>query len=100
MEIWRMKADGSEPEQLTDDAYSNWFPHPSPDGQSFVFLTYLEDQGEAHPALKDVALRLYDLKTKQIRELARFTGGQGTINVPSWSPDGKRFAFVSYSVPE
>ena len=100
MEIWRMKADGSEPEQLTDDAYSNWFPHPSPDGQSFVFLTYLEDQGESHPALKDVALRLYDLKTKQTRELARFTGGQGTINVPSWSPDGKRFAFVSYSVPK
>ena len=100
MEIWRMKADGSEPEQLTDDAYSNWFPHPSPDGQSFVFLTYLEDQRESHPALKDVTLRLYDLKTKQTRALARFTGGQGTINVPSWSPDGKRFAFVSYSVPK
>ena len=100
MEIWRMNADGAEPVQLTDDAYSNWFPHPSPDGQSFVFLSYLEDQGEAHPPLKDVALRLYDLKTKQIRELARFTGGQGTINVPSWSPDGKRFAFVSYFVPK
>ena len=100
MEIWRMDADGSNPVQITDDAYSNWFPHPSPDGKSFVFLSYLQDQGEAHPPLKDVALRLYDLNTKQIRELARFTGGQGTINVPSWSPDGKQFAFVTYTVSE
>src|SRR5881396_1425719 len=33
MEIWRMRPDGTETEQLTHDAYSNWFPHPSPDGR-------------------------------------------------------------------
>ena len=96
MELWRMRADGREPTQLTDDAYSNWFPHPSPDGESLVFLSYLEDQGDAHPAMKDVALRLYDLSSGKIKGLTRLTGGQGTINVPSWSPDGKQFAFVSY----
>lgn len=96
MEIWRMKVDGSEKTQLTQDVYSNWFPHPSPDGFSFVFLSYLKDQGDAHPPLKQVALRLFDLETQEITTLCEFTGGQGSLNVPSWSPDGKRFAFVSY----
>jgi len=97
MEIWRMKVDGSEKEQLTNDAYSNWFAHPSPDGKYFVFISYLQDQGDRHPPLKDVALRLYNLNTKEIKSLCFFTGGQGTINVPSWSPDSKHFAFVSYN---
>lgn len=97
MEIWRMQTDGSDKEQLTDDVYSNWFPHPSPDGRHLVFLTYLQDQGSAHPPMKRVVLRLMDLQTGSIRELCRFTGGQGTINVPSWSPDGQHFAFVQYS---
>lgn len=96
MEIWRMNADGSRKIQITDDAYSNWFPHPSPTGDVLVFLSYLEDQGEAHPTMKDVALRLFDLETNTIKTLCTFTGGQGTINVPSWSPDGNKFAFVSY----
>ncbi|MEM6343630.1 MAG: transporter [Bacteroidota bacterium] len=96
MELWRMLADGSEQEQLTDDAYSNWFPHPSPDGKYLVYISYLKDQGSQHPPMKEVVLRLYDLESKEIRTLCQFTGGQGTINVPSWSPDGKRFAFVTY----
>lgn len=96
MEIWRMKSDGSEKEQLTNDRYSNWFAHPSPDGNYFVFISYHKDQGDQHPAMKAVSLRLYDLKTKEIKSLCMFIGGQGTINVPSWSPDSKHFAFVSY----
>ena len=96
MQLWRMRADGSQPEQLTNDAYSNWFPHPSPDGRWVVFISYFQDQGSAHPADKDVMLRLIDTKTGQLRELTRFRGGQGTINVPSWSPDSRAFAFVSY----
>lgn len=96
MEIWRMHADGSSKEQLTDDSYSNWFAHPSPDGKYLVFISYLENQGSAHPPMKEVALRLYDMASKEIRTLCTLTGGQGTLNVPSWSPDGKKFAFVSY----
>lgn len=96
MELWRMDADGGHPVQLTDDPYSNWFPHPSPDGNYLVFIAYQEDQGQAHPAMKRVALRLYDLRNDKIATLREFRGGQGTINVPSWSPDSKRFAFVSY----
>ncbi len=96
MHVWRMNADGSQPKQLTDDAYSNWFPHPSPDGKHILFISYLEDQEFRHPADKAVMLRLMDTKTGQIRELARFRGGQGSINVPNWSPDSKQFGFVSY----
>jgi Tol biopolymer transport system component len=31
-----------------------------------------------------------------IQVLAKLFGGQGTINVPSWSPDSTSLAFVSY----
>jgi Tol biopolymer transport system component len=97
MEIWRMRADGSKPEQLTRDAYSNWFPHPSPSGRWVVYLAFLEDQGEGHPFGKQVKLRLMDLRDRSVRDLtAPFFGGQGTINVPSWSPDSRRVAFVAY----
>lgn len=99
MQIWRMRSDGSAHEQLTRDAFSNWFPHPSPDGRWVVYLAYLEDQREGHPFGKQVTLRLMDLRDLSVRDLtAPFFGGQGTINVPSWSPDSRRVAFVMYSI--
>jgi TolB protein len=97
MQIWRMQADGSEQEQVTFDEFNNWFPHISPDGQQMVFLTY-EASVTGHPENKDVTLRLMSLKDKGVTVLARLFGGQGTINVPSWSPDGKQLAFVSYQL--
>jgi TolB protein len=99
MQIWRMRPDGSGAEQLTRDAFSNWFPHPSPDGRWVVYLAYLEDQRESHPFGKQVKLRLMDLRDRSVRDLTpAFFGGQGTINVPSWSPDSRRLAFVSYAI--
>jgi len=97
MHIYRMFPDGTGQEQLTHDAYDNWFAHPSPDHQTIVYLSYLEDQKGQHPFGRDVKLRVMDLQTKTSRDLTPvFYGGQGTINVPSWSPDGKRIAFVRY----
>ena len=97
MQIWRMRPDGSGAEQLTTDAYSNWFPHPSPDGRWIVFLSYIEDQGQNHPFGRQVKLRLMDLRDRSLRDLTpAFFGGQGTINVPSWSPDSRRVAFVNF----
>ena len=95
MQIWRMKADGSEQEQVFSDDLNNWFPHISPDGKWMVFLTYGADV-TGHPESKDVMLRLMSLSDKKITVLAKLFGGQGTINVPSWSPDSKELAFVSY----
>jgi Tol biopolymer transport system component len=97
MQIWRMKADGSEQEQVIADESNDWFPHISPDGQWMVFLAYEQDV-TGHPPEKDVDLRLMSMKDKQVRVLAKLFGGQGTINAPSWSPDSQRLAFVSYEL--
>lgn len=99
MQIWRMKADGSEPEQLTFDENSNWFAHPSPDNKYIVYIAYTSDEKQAHLFGKQVKLRLMNLETKSIKDITPiFYGGQGTINVPSWSADSKKVAFVSYLV--
>jgi hypothetical protein len=95
MEIWRMRLDGSEQEQVTSDEYNNWFPHISPDGTQMVILSYGSDV-KGHPENKDVMLRLMSLKDRKITVLVKLFGGQGTINVPSWSPEGSKVAFVSY----
>jgi Tol biopolymer transport system component len=99
MQIWRMLSDGSQPEQMTFDENSNWFPHPSPDNKWIAYIAYTSDEKQSHLFGKNVKLRLMDTKTKAIRDITPvFYGGQGTINVPSWSPDSKKIAFVSYAV--
>lgn len=96
MKIWRMSADGGNPTQMTfDQDYADWFPHPSPDGRHVIFLSY-DRSVEGHPPNQEVALRIMPLEGGQPTVLARFYGGQGTINVPSWSPDSRHAAFVSY----
>lgn len=97
MQIWRMEADGANPEQLTHAPHSDWFPHPSPDGRYLVFIRYLKDQGQRHPFGQDVQLMLMDLASGALEPLTEvFFGGQGSLNVPSWSPDSRHLAFVSY----
>ncbi len=98
MRIWRMAPDGSNQEQLTfDEEYADWFPHPSPDGKWVVFLSY-DASVEGHPANKEVVLRLMPVHGGKPEVIVNLFGGQGTINVPSWSPDSKQFAFVSYEL--
>jgi TolB protein len=101
MQIWRMHPDGTAQEQVTSDHLNNWFPHISPDGKWLVFLSYGKEV-EGHPENKDVMLRIAPLKDDKvdgkIEVLAKLFGGQGTINVPSWSPDSKQLAFVSYQL--
>ena len=100
MQIWRMRPDGSGQEQVTDDEYNNWFPHISPDGQWIVIISYPPDLDPAsHPYYQPCYLRLFPITGGQPKIIAYVYGGQGTINVPSWSPDSQRIAFVSNSDP-
>ena len=98
MQIWRMKSDGSGKEQLTFDEYNDWFPHLSPDGKWIAFISFPQDiHVDDHPANKRVMLRLMPVSGGAPKVLAYLYGGQGTINVSSWSPDSKYLAFVSYA---
>lgn len=98
MQVWRMNADGSEQTQMTFDESNNWFPHVSPDGRQVAYLTYRKDDvapGD-HPANKNVEIRLMPSAGGEFRTLVSLFGGQGTLNVNSWSPDSTKLAFVSY----
>ena len=99
MQIWRMKPDGSGQEQVTNDEFSNWFAHISPDGKSMVFLSFLKEETQPRtPAYRHVYIRKMPLSSGGPVVLAYLYGGQGSINTPSWSPDSKRIALVSYTL--
>jgi TolB protein len=96
MQIWRMRPNGKRQEQVTHDDFNDWFPHISPDGKWIVFISFPPDIDPAtHPYYKECYLRLIPLKGGAPRVIAYLYGGQGTMNVPSWSPDSKKIAFVS-----
>ncbi len=98
MQIWRMNPDGSGKKQLTFDEYNDWFPHISPDGKWMVFISFSPDiELNAHPSYQRVMLRMMPTAGGAPQVIAHLYGGQGTINVNSWSPDSQHIAFVSNS---
>lgn len=101
MQVWRMKADGSELTQMTfDEDLNSWFPHVSPDGEKVVFVAYHKGdlKPDEHLPNKNVVLRMMSANGGEPKTIVELFGGQGTINVNSWSPDSKQFAYVSYEV--
>ena len=99
-QIGRIRPDGTGLERLTDGASVDWFPHLAPDGRMAVYLAYPPGT-EGHPKDKWVELMVVrDGDWMAPRSAARLFGGQGTINVNSWSPDSRRFAYVAYPMEE
>ncbi|MGV8951687.1 MAG: TolB family protein [Cypionkella sp.] len=94
-QIWVMAADGSGQRKLFADDHVNWFPHPSPDGAQVIYLAYPPGT-LGHPADLPVSIWVMDTQGEARRRLLSFTGGQGTMNVPNWAPDGGSFAYVRY----
>ncbi len=98
MQLWRMKANGKNQTQLTFDDYNDWFAHVSPDAKSIVFISFPKDiETSDHPFYKHCLLRIMPIEGGEPKVIGYIYGGQGSINVPSWSPDSKYIAFVSNS---
>ncbi|MCU1527962.1 MAG: biopolymer transporter Tol, partial [Frondihabitans sp.] len=101
-QLARIRRDGSELTQVVTSGSVDWFPHPAPDSSRLLYLAF-EPGTVGHPENRDVVLRILDLESGSPtgaapRDVFRLYGGQGTSNVPGWSPDGSRFAFVEYPV--
>lgn len=99
MQLWRMDPDGKNQTQLTFDEMNNWFPHVSPDNKWLVFISFPKEvPADKHPFYERVYLRLMPVEGGQPKVISYLYGGQGSINVPSWSPDSRKIAFVSNGI--
>jgi regulation of enolase protein 1 (concanavalin A-like superfamily) len=99
MQVWRMEPDGENQTQLTFDELNNWFPHVSPDNKWLVFISFPKEvPADKHPFYERVYIRLMPVAGGEAKAIGYLYGGQGTMNVPSWSPDGKKIAFVSNGI--
>lgn len=100
MQNWVMNLDGSDPIQLTHTDRNNWFGHYSPDGSKIVYLSYSRDglDPSQHLPNMQVRLNLMNADGTDDHTILDFFGGQGSINVNSWHPDSRHFAFVRYEL--
>ena len=98
MQVWRMETDGSNPIHMVKEEANCWFPHISPDGAWVAYIAYGKYDVKAgdHPPNKNVELHLVPAEGGVSKTIVKLFGGQGTMNVNSWSPDNHTLAFVSY----
>jgi TolB protein len=104
-DIWRIPSGGAGAndrgaERVTSDDYEDWFPHPSPDGKWLLFLSFQKGTHGHPPNQNGVLLRLMPRQGGPVWTVKELFGGQGTLNVNSWAPDSKQFAFVRYELRE
>lgn len=99
-QLARIRTDGSDFERLLATDRVDWFPHLAPRGDLGCYLSFPAGT-LGHPADHPVELRVVRSGdwNSPIMDVSLF-GGQGTINVNSWSPDGERLAFVAYPLAD
>jgi Tol biopolymer transport system component len=100
-DVWRVPANGGGPndakaERITNDDLQDWFPHISPNGKQMLVFSFPKGTEGHNGRMEGVQLRIGAPKGGKLQTLTTFFGGQGTINVNSWAPDSKRFAYVIY----
>ncbi len=102
---WRFPANGAGPndqkaEMVVSDGLEDWFPHISPDGKKLVYIGYPAGTPTHNPRNVHIELKLVPIDHNKVagtqKTLIQATGGQGSMNVNSWSPDSTRFAYVTY----
>jgi TolB protein len=94
-QLFRMRPDGDGVEQLTFDERVNWFPHVSPDGTRIAYISFPPGT-LGHPPNLDCIIRVCGPRGEDVTDLVRIFGGQGSLNVPSWSPDSQSIAYIDY----
>ena len=102
MQVWRMDVDGANQTHMVQEEANCWFPHVSPNGRLVTYIAYAKGDVEPgdHPPNKNVELRLIPAEGGASKTIVKLFGGQGTMNVNSWSPDNRTIAFVSYLLKE
>jgi Tol biopolymer transport system component len=95
-QLARVPDAGGPAQRLVVSDTVDWFPHLSPDSRYASYIAFPAGT-LGHPADLDVEVRVVATSdwATPLQNYPLF-GGQGTINVNSWSPDSTRFAFVSY----
>ncbi len=86
-ELFTMNPDGTDRQQLTNDAAEDSAPAYSPDGETIVFTTTPPDYFPIAIYRMDADGQHYTLITEQ--DVSRNTA-------PIWSPDGERILFLSH----
>jgi TolB protein len=106
-DIWRIPYNGAGPgdqkaERVTNEETEDWFPHPSPDDKLLLFLSFAKGTKTHNDKPPGTQLKMMPMpgdqlaKSPRVQVVTTFVGGQGTININSWAPDAKRFAYVIY----
>jgi TolB protein len=99
-QLARVPVGGGSLERLVATDTVDWFPHLSPDGELATYISFPAGT-LGHPADLKVEVRVVRVGDwGSVLQSIPLFGGQGTINVNSWSPDGTQFAYVAYPISE